>query len=69
MKKSSRFKFEKWGWMLATAAVVVIYFAAPSLWQTISILYLALVSNYALVLTLSGAEQAAEAKENTDESE
>ena len=45
-----------------TLAVVVVYFVAPHLWDSISILYLALVSNYALVLTLASAEQGSSAK-------
>jgi cell division protein FtsW (lipid II flippase) len=57
-----RFRTEKWFWVLATLAVVALYFFDNSLWKQVSILYLALVSNYALVLTLAGAEQSSEAK-------
>jgi hypothetical protein len=37
------------------------YFFWPELWDKVSILYLALVSIYALVITAAGGEQAAEA--------
>jgi hypothetical protein len=47
-------------------AVVVIYFVWPDLWDKVSILYLALVSIYALVITAAGGEQAAEAAQKTD---
>jgi hypothetical protein len=42
-------------------AVVLMYFFWPNLWDKVSILYLALVSIYALVITAAGGEQAAEA--------
>ncbi len=59
--KARRFRYEKWWWAANVPAVVGLYFLLPSVWENISILYLALVSIYALVLTASGGEQAAEA--------
>ena len=47
-------------------AVVVMYFVWPDLWDKVSILYLALVSIYALVITAAGGEQAAEASQKAD---
>lgn len=47
-------------------AVVVVYFVWPELWEKVSILYLALVSIYALVITAAGGEQAAEASQKAD---
>jgi hypothetical protein len=45
------------------------YFVWPDLWGKVSILYLALVSIYALVITASGGEQAAEAAQKADKSQ
>jgi hypothetical protein len=58
-----RFRLEKWLWVALTAAVVVADVWFPAFWQKISIVYLAVVSNYALVATFASAEQAAEAKQ------
>ena len=65
-----RYRIEKWVWIGVTGLVLLLYEVDPHLWAKISILYLALVSNYALVLTAGGAEQAAEAVvQATDEPE
>lgn len=58
-----RFKLEKWVWVALTVAVVVADVWFPGFWQKISIVYLAVVSNYALVAALASCEQAAEAKQ------
>ncbi len=58
-----RFRLEKWAWVVLTIAVVVADVWFPAFWGRISIVYLAVVSNYALVATFAGAEQAAEAKQ------
>jgi hypothetical protein len=58
-----RFRLEKWAWMVLTAAVVVADVWFPAFWGRISIVYLAVVSNYALVAAFASAEQAAEAKQ------
>jgi hypothetical protein len=58
-----RFRLEKWAWVALTAAVVVAYIWFRAFWNDISILYLAVVSNYALVAAFASCEQAAEAKQ------
>jgi hypothetical protein len=52
---------EKWWWVLNVPAALYLYIFQPALWERVSIIYLALVSIYALVITAGGAEQAAEA--------
>lgn len=59
--KALRYRIEKYFWVLNIPATIFLYISFPALWESISILYLALVSIYALVLTAGGAEQAAEA--------
>lgn len=59
--KSFRYRVEKWWWVANIPAVLFLFIWHRSLWEQISVLYLALVSIYALVLTAGGAEQAAEA--------
>jgi hypothetical protein len=59
--RALRFRIEKWFWLAHLPAVVLMYFFWPELWEKVSILYLALVSIYALVITAAGGEQAAEA--------
>jgi hypothetical protein len=54
-----RYRYEKWAWIAITAVVVALSQFNNTLWSKISIVYLAVVSNYALVLTAGGAEQAA----------
>jgi hypothetical protein len=61
-----RFRLEKWWWYPICPAIVLLYFFWPWLWDKISILYLALVSIYALVITAAGGEQAAEAAQKVD---
>jgi hypothetical protein len=41
----------------------------PDVWDKVSILYLALVSIYALVITAAGGEQAAEASQKADKNQ
>jgi hypothetical protein len=48
---------------------MLIYFLWPARWDKVSILYLALVSIYALVITAAGGEQAAEASQKADKSQ
>lgn len=58
-----RFRLEKWFWVAMTVAVVAVYLWLPGVWAKASIVYLAVVSNYALVAAFASAEQAAEAKQ------
>ena len=67
--KALRFRLEKWWWVLHLPAVIVMYFVWPELWEKVSILYLALVSIYALVITAAGGEQAAEPAQKADRTE
>lgn len=64
---SRRFRWEKWFWTVVTWLVVIADLYFNKYWLKISIVYLAVVSNYALVLTCAGGEQAAEAKEKVKE--
>jgi hypothetical protein len=64
-----RFRLEKWWWVAHLPAVVMLYFFSPGLWDKLSILYLALVSIYALVITAAGGEQAAEASQKADKNQ
>lgn len=59
--KSFRYKVEKWFWVSNLPAATYLAAFETAIWDKVSILYLALVSIYALVLTAGGAEQAAEA--------
>lgn len=59
--KAFRYRIEKWFWVANVPAALFTYVFYRAAWESISILYLALVSIYALVLTAGGAEQAAEA--------
>lgn len=59
--KAFRYRAEKWWWVANIPAVLYLFFFHRALWEQISVLYLTLVSIYALVLTAGGAEQAAEA--------
>ena len=68
-QKVIRYRIEKFTWVAITLGVLALYELDDKLWTKLSILYLALVSNYALVLTAGGAEQAASAAlEASDES-
>jgi hypothetical protein len=58
--KALQFRLKKWFWAANLPAVVVVYFFPP-IWESVSILYLALVSVWALVDTAASGEQAAEA--------
>lgn len=59
--KALRYRIEKWWWDLNIPAVLYLFFFQRPFWDEVSVLYLTLVSIYALVLTAGGAEQAAEA--------
>jgi hypothetical protein len=59
--KAFRYRVEKWWWVANIPAVLYLFTFQRALWDAISVLYLTLVSIYALVLTAGGAEQAAEA--------
>lgn len=66
MNKVMRFRLEKWFWCLQVPVIVYMAVWREPLWDALSIPYVAFLSVYALVLTLAGAEQAAEAARNTD---
>jgi hypothetical protein len=55
-----RFRIKKWFWTANPPGVVAIFFM-PEVWDKVSILYLALVSVWALVDTAASGEQAAKA--------
>lgn len=59
--KAFRYRVEKWFWVANIPAVLFLFVFYRSIWDSASILYLALVSIYALVLTAGGAEEAATA--------
>jgi hypothetical protein len=59
--KALRYRVEKWFWVVNLPAVLYLFFFHREFWDEVSVLYLTLVSIYALVLTAGGAEQAAEA--------
>lgn len=58
----TRWTIEIYLWLVLTVVIVVLCVGFPSLWTKLSIVYVAVVSNYALVLTAAGARQAAEAR-------
>lgn len=60
-----RYRREKLFWRVMTCLVCVLAWRYPALWQSVSIIYVAVVSNYALDLTAATAEQAAEAARNS----
>jgi hypothetical protein len=49
--------------------VIILYFFWRPLWDDVTILYLALVSIYALVITAASGEQAAEAAQKADKNQ
>ena len=57
-----RWTIEIWVWTIATVLVIILSLVFPPLWLKIATVYLAVVSNYALVLTAAGARQASEAR-------
>lgn len=57
-----RWTLEIYFWSILTVIVVVLSIFFPHIWGPLSIVYLAVVSNYALVLTAGGARQASEAR-------
>lgn len=63
----NRWTIEIWLWMTLTIIVIVLSILFPHIWAPISIVYLAVVSNYALVLTAAGARQASLARISADE--
>lgn len=58
----ARWTIEIYLWSVLTVVIVVLCVVFPSFWQKVSIVYVAVISNYALVLTAAGARQAAEAR-------
>jgi hypothetical protein len=64
--KARQFRIKKWFWAANLPAVATVYIFWPSLWDKSSILYLALVSVWALVDTAASGEQAAEASQKAD---
>lgn len=62
-QSSNRFKWEERFWWFMTALVIFLDVAFQRFWLVISIVYIAGVSNYALVLTAASARQGAMAKE------
>jgi hypothetical protein len=64
-----QFRLKKWFWAANLPAVAIVYFFWPALWDKASILYLALVSVWALVDTAAGGEQAAEAAQKADQNQ
>jgi hypothetical protein len=66
--KARRYRVEKWFWMTHIPAVAYLTLFQKPLWETVSLPYVAILSIYALVITAGGAEQAAEAAENSKSS-
>lgn len=64
-----RFRSEKWFWTFMTFFVVFLDLVFKKYWLEITGTYIAATSNYALVLTLAGAEQAAEARVASQQNE
>lgn len=69
LQSPRRFKFEKWFWGFMTIAVIPLALLDKPLWNTVSIVYVAAISGYALYATFAGAEQGSNAKENTQSDE
>lgn len=67
--KALRFRIKKWFWVGNLPVVAIVYLFWPSLWDNSSILYLALVSVWALVDTAASGEQAAEAARKADKNQ
>lgn len=67
--KAVRYTVEKWTWVANIPAVLFLFFFHRALWDSVSVLYLALVSIYALVLTAGGAAEAATAAAEVTSSE
>lgn len=65
LDKATRFRYEKWFWTGNVPTVLYLVLLQRPFWETMSIPYVAFLSIYALVLTLSGAEQAAKAAAHT----
>ncbi len=66
-EKSER--FHRWmtiQWLVHLPVVVGIYFVFPDVWEAMSILYLALVSIYANVVSHAGAMQASRSERKAD---
>lgn len=59
--KAWRYRVEKWWWVSNIPATIYLFIWHRRFWDDFSILYLAEVSIYALVLTAGGAEEAATA--------
>lgn len=58
-----QFRIEKWLWAASIPPTLAWAILAPSSWNRFGVLYVAMLSIYALVKGAGGQEQAAEAKE------
>lgn len=59
----TRYRFEKYFWYVQIPIAAGLYFFAGKTWQHVSILYIALLSIWALGSTADGNEEAAKAAE------
>jgi hypothetical protein len=66
-KKSAKFRIEKVFWAAQMPIVLVLVLFFRNIWDAVSIGYIAELSVYALVKGSGGQEQAAEAKEATQD--
>lgn len=64
-----RFEREMLVWRAATLVVLVCAIFFPAYWKIVATVYLAIVSNYALDLTASGAAEAAAARQAAENTE
>lgn len=67
LNSAARWTLEIWVWTIATILVLVLSTLFPGLWETIAIVYLAVVSNYALVISAYAAREAALAKKAVED--
>lgn len=66
MKRSKRFRIEKWCWRIQIPVALFLYLFVGHVWIKLATVYIAFLSLYALDLTASEAEASAEAVENTE---
>jgi len=67
--RARRYRWEKLFWMLNVPIATGLFLFQRELWETVSVLYLVLVSIYALVLTAGGAVEAAVAAKEASNDE
>lgn len=67
MNSPARYKIEKFIWYAQIPLALLMYFFDHKQWVQISILYLALLSIWALGSTADGNEEAAKARENSEQ--